>query len=245
MGLFSDIKKLKWKDIDPNNKNGALAGNLRDLDKQVLQPLEQAALVASFVSIPFAGPLAAAYIAGLFAQNVPHQALPLWFKIACKDLNMYSEIDLTKVSYQENVKGVDGGITIGYNIFFSYDLQLDRPHVNYEHLRHLLHELQHVVQYEKGGGIGPVLSKIIIQYGGEALAQVGKLTDGASLRNIHDDAAMEQEADRVRDENIDRVWAIMNSIKELGEAPRRRVRFPPGPPGRPGHFPMVPPLQER
>jgi hypothetical protein len=222
MGFLKDIKKLKWKDLDPNNKDGALAGNLRDLDKQILQHIEQATLQASLISIiPVAGPYIATYIAALFAQDRPHQALPLWLKLACKELNLYDQIDLTKVSFQENVKGVDGGITLGYNIFFSYDLHLDRPNVDRDHLRHTLHELQHVVQYERGGGIGPVVGKITLQYALDSLEQLGKLFDGASIKNIHDDAPLEQEADRVRDDNIERVWEIMDDIKEIHDAPRR------------------------
>lgn len=225
MGLLKDIQTLKWKDLDPNNKNGALAGNLRDLDKQVIQPMTEAGLTAAFFAIPVAGPLAAAYFTGLFNQGVAHQALPLWLKLALKEHNMYDKIDLNRVHFQEGIKGVDGAITIGYDIFFSYDLHLDRPHVNDLHLKHMLHELQHVVQYERGGGVGPVFSKITLQYGLEAAAQLGKLTSGASLKNIHDDANMEEEATRVAAEYFDRVWQEMLELNaaDIKDAPRKKA----------------------
>jgi hypothetical protein len=98
---IQQIKDLQWKDLDPTNKSGALAGNLRELDKQVLQPLEQAALTAAFVSIPYAGPLAAAYFATLFQTSGPHQALPMWLKIVLEDLDLFPHLDLTKVAYHE------------------------------------------------------------------------------------------------------------------------------------------------
>lgn len=223
MGWLKDIKKLKWKDLDPTNKNGALAGNLRDLDKQVIQPITEAALNVAFLSIPYAGPLAAAYFAALFNQGAAHQALPLWLKLALKEHNMYDKIDLNKVQFHEGVKGIDGAITIGYDIFFDKDLKLDRPNVDPNHLNHMLHELQHVVQYERGGGVGPVFSKITLQYGLEAIAQLGKLTSGASLKNIHDDANMEEEADRVAADYFDTVWQEMTDLNlaDIKDAPRR------------------------
>ena len=225
MGWLKDIKKLKWKDLDPLNKNSALAGNLRDLDKQVIQPMTEAGLNAAFFAIPYAGPIAAAYFSALFNQGAAHEALPLWLKLALKEHNMYDKIDLNKVQFHEGVKGVDGAITIGYDIFFSYNLHLDRPNVDAGHLRHMLHELQHVVQYERGGGVGPVFSKITLQYGLEAVAQLGKLTSGASLKNIHDDANMEEEATRVAAEYFDRVWQEMLELNaaDIRDAPRKKA----------------------
>jgi hypothetical protein len=59
MGWLKDVQKLQWKDLDPTNKNGQLAENLRDLDKQVLQPLEQATIASALIAagMPTAAPI--------------------------------------------------------------------------------------------------------------------------------------------------------------------------------------------
>jgi hypothetical protein len=115
MGWLKDVQKLQWKDLDPTNKNGQLAENLRDLDKQVLQPLEQATIASALIAagMPTAAPIILAYWLALAADAPTPNKLPLWLKLALQELNAYPDVDLTKVAYHEKSKLISGGITIG------------------------------------------------------------------------------------------------------------------------------------
>jgi hypothetical protein len=214
MGWFKAIKEAQWKDLDPTNKHGALGTNLRNLDKHVVQPLEKDALLVAFTGIPAVGPLAAAYFAALFLDAPSHRALPLWLRIVLQDQHMYDHIDLTKVSYHENSHIEQYAITIGYNIFIKGTIHIQGPNVDYNDLLTILHELQHCVQYERGGGIGPVFSKIVAQYGGQFL-------NGGPTKNIHDDAALEAEAIQAEKDYGPRVWADLPNFSIFSDGPRR------------------------
>ncbi len=112
-------------------------------------------------------------------------------------------------------------MTIGYNIFIRRTIQIQGPNVEYEDLSLILHELQHCVQYERGGGIGPVFSKFIAQYGGEFLvSQWGTVG--------HDDVPLETEAIKVEKDYGPRVWADLPKFSTFQDGPRRGDRRPRG-----------------
>lgn len=94
-------------------------------------------------------------------------------------------------------------------------MHLDRPNVHKADLELMLHELQHTLQYDHGGGLWPVFTKVVLQHGEESLAQLPKLFNGGNMNSIHDDAPLEVEADRVAFENLDRVYNAMVVYKEI------------------------------
>lgn len=148
----------------------------------------------------------------------------MWLKVVLEDLDLFPSVDLTKVAYHEGCRSVEIAITVGYNISIRRaKINLDHPNPNRDDVQMILHELVHVNQYERGGGVGAVFPKSVLQYGQEAAAQLGKLASGANLRSIHDDGAMEQEAGKFAREQIDRVLERAEELNKVQDAPRRRI----------------------
>lgn len=94
-------------------------------------------------------------------------------------------VDLRQVRYATSINTVHGqAITIGYNIFFPNEI--DISYQDDEKL--MLHELEHVVQYSRRGGVEPFLSEYILKSAGKIIAR-------RSI-NIHDFVDIESAAIR-------------------------------------------------
>ncbi len=129
-------------------------------------------------------PIVDSYRSGL-ASQANGRWIYLPGKIKSKINTYYPEIDLDRVRYAENIFTVHGqAITIGYSIYFPYDMDLDQP----DDLKLMLHELQHVVQYEKRGGEEPFLAEYIAK-------SAGKIAERQSF-NVHDYIDLEDDANR-------------------------------------------------
>lgn len=83
-------------------------------------------------------------------------ALPGWFVAAAQPY--FPDVDLAGVRYAEGIQTVHGKhITWGPSIFFTGPLDLGRR----EDLHMMLHELEHVRQYQEAGGEEPFLTRYL------------------------------------------------------------------------------------
>jgi Domain of unknown function (DUF4157) len=103
-------------------------------------------------------------------------------------------IDLKKVRYATNINTVHGqAITIGKEIYFPRGVDFNRI----EDVHWLLHELEHVRQYQVTGGVSAFLTKYIVQ-GSIKVATKGSF-------NIHDNIELEREADNKANRLIEKI----------------------------------------
>ena len=122
-----------------------------------------------------------------YIMNLRNQASGRWISIphhiTAVVQSQYPGINLNAVHYAQGIDtGHGDAITIGYEIFFPNQLNLSDA----EDLELLFHELEHVVQYARRGGIDPFL--------GEYLAKgLGQIISRRTL-NIHDYIDLEQAA---------------------------------------------------
>ena len=106
--------------------------------------------------MPF-GPLIKRYKRHLFGQGRDR-----WQALPCALISIaqphYPQIDLTRVRYADSVSTLHGGaIAWHYRVFFPWKVDLTRK----TDLFVMLHELEHVVQYEVRGGEQAFLSEYI------------------------------------------------------------------------------------
>ena len=140
----------------------------------------------------------------------------------------YTPADLSKVRYACNVDTVHGmAITFEDDIYFPREIDITSSKAD---LHLLLHELEHVRQYEVHGGLLPFLIKYVVQ-GGLKILQNG-------LLNIHDEIGLEKEASRKADQIIDEaldkirfqsvrpVAARFRAINDYASKHRLGVAFP-------------------
>jgi uncharacterized protein DUF4157 len=127
-------------------------------------------------------PIVDQYIAYLENQgNGRWQGIPT--AISSKIAQYYPDDNLNAVRLAMNVNTVHGqAITIGNDIFFPRTLDLnDRSDIQI-----LLHELEHVGQYARRGGVRPFLAEYIAKIPGKVIAQ--------RSFQIHDELDIEQAA---------------------------------------------------
>lgn len=139
--------------------------------------------VANPSLIPVSG-----YLEFLYQQgNNRWERLPDDFKSCYREY--YSNLD--NVRYATNVNTVHGSaITVGSEIYFPKDINLSNP----DDRRWILHELEHVRQYQVVGGVSAFLVKYIVQ----GAIQIGR---NGSI-NIHDNIELEREANSKADRMI-------------------------------------------
>ncbi|WP_064844254.1 eCIS core domain-containing protein [Rhizobium phaseoli] len=95
----------------------------------------------------------------------------------------YPEINLNTVRIAQNIDTVHGqAITIGNDIFIPTDISFDNRH----DLKLLFHELEHVAQYHRRGGVRPFLAEYIVKI-------PFKIIQRGSFE-VHDDIDIEQAA---------------------------------------------------
>lgn len=200
MGWLKNLQNLRFKDLDPFNKNSQLRENLRDIDKQVFQPIWEQILDPLLLD-----PVARAYIDFVETQaRGKYKPLPLWLKLVLQKMDIY-DFDLTRVFYAEGINTLqeDNAITFGYNIHFPRAINLDRFDWNArDDIHWLLHEMEHVAQYKALGGVTAFVYKYIVQAGVGTLEQLGKSwTD--FVNKIHDNIPIEVDAEAKADKYIE------------------------------------------
>jgi hypothetical protein len=126
-------------------------------------------------------PLIDTYIADLRTQAKGRwNSLPNW--VLWEFSNKYS-VNLQQVRYATGINTWHGqGVTVGYEIFFPRGIDLSQR----ADLEWLLHELQHVDQYERKGGIDAFITEYLLHASGEVIA--------SRKLNVHDDVSSERDA---------------------------------------------------
>jgi Domain of unknown function (DUF4157) len=159
---------------------------IKEVVKDVKKTGDRWGLAAAHpVLIPVSG-----YLERLYQQgNGRWQSLPDNFK-AC--YGRHYGINLDEVKYATNINtGHGSAITVGKDIYFPTDINLDIP----EGKRWILHELEHVRQYQVTGGV----SKFLVKYGAQGAMEIAS---NGSFK-IHDNIQLEQEADAKADRILD------------------------------------------
>lgn len=130
------------------------------------------------------------YLEFLFQQgNGRWQGLPDDFKACYRN---YYSFNLDDVRYATNVNTIHGAaITVDSQIYFPSDVDLRYRN----HRRWILHELEHVGQYQAVGGVSAFLLKYFVQ-GGIEVGRNGSI-------NIHDNIGLERNADAKADRVLD------------------------------------------
>ncbi|GFF59145.1 hypothetical protein IFM46972_11303, partial [Aspergillus udagawae] len=212
MGWLKNIQKLKPKDMDPFNKNSQVRKELANLDKNVLQPVWDQILDPLLLD-----PISKAYIEYVEAQAMgKYKPLPLWLKLVLQELDVY-DVDLNKVCYAEgiNTLQIDNAITFGNNIHFPRTINLDRYDRGARGDIHwILHELQHVVQYKKLGGLTAFINKYLVQAGIGSLEDLQKLGKSwmSFVNKVHASMPIEIEAESKANETIDKVMEARDEL---------------------------------
>jgi len=95
----------------------------------------------------------------------------------------YPMTNLSAVTYAENINTIHGQhITIGNEIYFTRNIELSE----YDDLELMFHELEHVLQYARRGGVRPFLAEYILK--------VPSLVISHRSFSVHDEHDMEQAA---------------------------------------------------
>jgi len=179
------IKKLK-KDLAGLDftQNPTLRKEAARFDKKVLQPFWDDALATTLG--PFSVALKA-YMTDLDKQvQGKYKQLPAWLRMVLDDLDAY-DFDLNLVHYAEGINtGHGAAITIGYNIYFPRAVDLRQIPTSETDLLWILHELEHVIQYKRTGGI----NAFIVKYFAQSISKLNLKT-----LNIHDSLQIEKDAD--------------------------------------------------
>ncbi|KAL3441716.1 hypothetical protein BJX65DRAFT_243945 [Aspergillus insuetus] len=192
MGWPKKIQRLQWEDLDPIGKNSEVREQLRNINEYILQPFWNEAIESPN--------------AKLYIQYVKRQArgkygpLPWWLKLVLKETASYN-IDLSRVNYAEGIDTLQSGnaITFGYSIHFPRKLNLDRMGPDRNDVHWMLHELEHVVQYKTTG----VVNAFVIKYVAQAVTSIGSWK--VHINNIHDNMAIERDAESKADNLLDTV----------------------------------------
>ncbi|KAH0522834.1 hypothetical protein TsFJ059_006622 [Trichoderma semiorbis] len=204
MGWLKNIQKLKFKDLDPFNKDAQVRKELASLDENALQPVWDQILDPLLLD-----PIAKAYIAYVEAQaRGKYKPLPQWLKLVLQELDVYG-VDLRKTCYAEGINTLqeDNAITFGNNIHFPRTINLDQyDNSARDDVHWMLHELQHVVQYKKHG-VTAFVNEYLVQAGVGSLEHLQKLGKSwmSFVNKVHNGMPIEVEAENKANETIDQV----------------------------------------
>jgi hypothetical protein len=167
------------------------------------QPTEQD--ISGTAALPFA-PIIARYKRHLFGQGEGRwQALPCALIAVAQP--HYPQIDLARVRFAHNVRTVHGrAITWHYHMFFPWNVDLTQKGDVFV----MLHELEHVVQYEVRGGEEAFLR--------EYIQKALDLARAAGNWRVHGDIDLERAAQA----KARRVFAkVFSDFDGSGTAPTR------------------------
>jgi Domain of unknown function (DUF4157) len=190
---------IQLKEIDPTVKDSRVRELLRDFDTNALQPILKA---LKQNAIP---PLFDEYLADLERQAQGRKRpLPDGFRSIVAQ--HYPKINLERVRYAENINTWHGqGMTVGYTIYFTSAIDLN----NRDDVHWMLHELEHVTQYERVGGVSAFLLKYFFH------GAIRAINNGSF--NVHDDLGLERDADNKADRII---GEVANALRATGAQPK-------------------------
>lgn len=187
------------RQIDPTLSDSHVRRLLREFDSAVIVP------IVDELKRNIVPPTFAAYMASLDAQaSGRKQKLPDEFKAIVK--SEFSSIDLDKVRFADNINTWHGqAITVYHDIYFpiaKFDI------TKRSHIRWMIHELEHVVQYQAVGGVAPFLLKYFVQGGMSAL-------NNGSF-NVHDSIPLEEDAEN----KSERIYkSVADALSATDDAP--------------------------
>lgn len=208
MGWLKKIRELRWESIDPTNKNSEVRKELRKIDEHVFQP------TWDFLGTAAVSPIVTAYVEYVEGQAKGwYKPLPQWLRLVLQELGSY-DVDLSRVSYAEGINTIqdDNAITFGKNIHFPRAINLDQYSPSRDDVWWILHELEHRVQYEKIGGVGPFLTKYIINATGSTISAVTAGSWEQFIIKAHDDMQIEKDASNKANSILD---AVMTELDRL------------------------------
>lgn len=227
---WDPVKDLTGKRLDQHLNHGARElGNAPEswarcagrLGRCIPETLER--LPSTFSP---AAPIVERYKQHLFNQaNGRWQTLPFDFINAAQ--RFYPGIDLHRVRYAEGINTLHGqAITWHYHIFFPDVIDLATEN----DFELMLHELEHVVQYDQRGGEREFISEYILKV-------PGKVIERGSF-NVHDHIDIERAAIRKAENIFSQVWAQVEQGTQqfAGNQPQFR-QYPPYPQYRPAPQP--------
>ncbi|KAJ5188418.1 hypothetical protein N7491_004743 [Penicillium cf. griseofulvum] len=211
MGWLNDLRKLQPSDLDPTNEKSKIREALRTIDRHVLQP---------FWNDVLGNPIAQAYIQYVEGQaRGKYKSLPRWLKLILQEKASY-DIDLTEVSYAEGIDTLQSGnaITFGYCIHFPTTINLDDLQPNRDDVHWMLHELEHVVQYKRIGGVNAFVIKYVVQATITG-SWKGDITGSwkENINNIHDNMDIERDAANKADSLLDSVLQKLSELSRVSE----------------------------
>lgn len=129
-----------------------------------------------------------AYIASLRAQGTPHA----FDQDFINRVQQYYPFDLTQVRYGTNIQTIHGSaITVGDQIFFPGGVNLQLWNDSFW----MYHELQHVDQYRRRGGVEPFMTEYVLKSAGGLIDAGRNVINGNFSVNIHDNLDLEQDAE--------------------------------------------------
>jgi Domain of unknown function (DUF4157) len=209
------------KDLDPTNKNSAVRKELVRFDNTVLQPSWNALAWAALD--PVLRTIGEAYIKYHEDQAAgKYKPLPLWLRAVLDDLDAY-DVDMNLVHYAENISTFeDNAVTIGYNIHFPREISIERESIDSDDLEWILHELEHVVQYKRTGGVAPFLAKYVIQSTGSAITNLSSNWKKYVI-SIHDNVELEKDAQNKAESLLPRVLETEKILGEVIPAPTHQT----------------------
>ena len=119
-----------------------------------------------------------------FLQNQAGNNLYALDENFISSIQQFYPVNLHGVRYATNINTIHGAnITIGNTIYFVGNIDLSDP--NDAEL--VYHELEHVVQYSRRGGVEPFLAEYILKSGGSILR-------GGNSIDMHDNIDLERDA---------------------------------------------------
>jgi hypothetical protein len=141
------------------------------------------------------------FIVDQYIQFLRNQGSPRWRSIPPELINrierFYPEVNLHQVRFATGIKTVHGhAIAIGDEVFFPRDIDLNHR----DNLKLLYHELEHVAQYRRRGGVHAFFAEYIARIPGKIIAE--------RSFQIHDRLDMEQAA-------ISKAENVISAVPEL------------------------------
>jgi hypothetical protein len=136
----------------------------------------------------------------------------------------FGDISLSRVRYAQEVNTLHGkAITVGYNIYFPRRVDLDSCKESRCDFALLIHELEHVSQYKKHGGVEPFLLK----YVGNGLLQSPfiplSLIQGGAY-DLHAELQLEKDANAKVDNIFDTAWPKVSQKRIADPSPTLIMR---------------------
>ena len=174
--------------------------DIRNIPRQIPRELENAEkTIRSYLQQGLVPPVVREYFTYLDRQ-ARYKSIPSKLRRVIE--TKYPKVLLSRVRYAENINTIHGSaITVGNNIYFPTSININ----NRSDLHWLLHELEHVSQYNAHGGVEPFLVKYLIN-GAIEIGRNGSFS-------IHDAINLERDAENKANATIRYAWNGLNASR--------------------------------